>query len=248
MDGFIAATAYLPRGWELIRQRGIRRYVLMPLAVNVLVFAGLGWWLWSSFDTWLASFEAFDGEGEGAWLVLEWLGTLVRIVGALALLVVSVYLFTFGANLIAAPFNGLLSERVERHLLGQPPAHDTAWSEFFRNLPRTITGELRKWAYVLMWLVPLLLLQWIPPFSFVAPLLLFVFGAWVLAIEYVDYPMGNRGHDFSAVRTRLRAHRGIALGFGTATALLTLVPIVNLVAMPIAVAGATALYLERMNA
>ena len=46
------------------------------------------------------------------------------------------------------------------------------------------------------------------------------------------------------IRQRLRGRPVLSLGFGAATAVLTLIPVVNFIAMPSAVAGATALWVR----
>jgi CysZ protein len=63
-------------------------------------------------------------------------------------------------------------------------------------------------------------------------------GAWLLALEYLDYPLGNRGLDFRAVRQAAAAMPLRALGFGGSVLVLGAVPVVNLLLMPAAVIGA----------
>ena len=36
---------YFARGWNLVHMRGIRRYVIVPLLVNVLLLGGAFYWL-----------------------------------------------------------------------------------------------------------------------------------------------------------------------------------------------------------
>jgi len=81
--------------------------------------------------------------------------------------------------------------------------------------------------------------------NIVAPVLVFAFGAWMFALEYLDYPMGNHGYLFKELKRSLKLKRSIALGFGSAVALFSMIPVVNLVIMPVAVAGATALYFDQ---
>jgi CysZ protein len=69
----------------------------------------------------------------------------------------------------------------------------------------------------------------------------------MLAIDYHDYPMGNHQILFSEQRDTLKQHRLLVLGFGGATLAATMVPLINFIVIPAAVAGATALYLERVK-
>jgi CysZ protein len=54
--------------------------------------------------------------------------------------------------------------------------------------------------------------------------------------------MANHLLHFSTQRRLLRRNRLLAYGFGGGTLLLTLIPVVNFIAMPAAVAGASALW------
>jgi CysZ protein len=82
----------------------------------------------------------------------------------------------------------------------------------------------------------------IPFVNFIVPWLWVLFGAWMMVIQYIDYPMDNNGFSFRAMRRSLRQQRLLHLGFGAGVSFLLMIPIVNFFAMPIAVAGATALY------
>jgi uncharacterized protein involved in cysteine biosynthesis len=59
--------------------------------------------------------------------------------------------------------------------------------------------------------------------------------------------MGNHGALFRDVRKSLRQRRRIAFGFGSGVAVLSSIPVVNLFIMPVAVAGATALYVDHLR-
>ena len=63
----------------------------------------------------------------------------------------------------------------------------------------------------------------------------------MLSIEYSDYPMGNHAMRFPDQRLTLKSNRMFALGFGCGTTAATMIPIINFFAMPVAVAGATAM-------
>lgn len=157
------------------------------------------------------------------------------------------FVFTLLANLIGAPFNGLLAERVEAHLVGEGALPAPSWLTLVKSVPRLMWSELSKLLYLLVCIVPLLLLQFVPLINLIAPLLLFLFGAWMFALEYMDYPLGNHGAAFRDVRRRMRKRRKVAFGFGSIVALISMIPLVNLFIMPVAVAGATALYVDYLR-
>jgi CysZ protein len=80
-----------------------------------------------------------------------------------------------------------------------------------------------------------------------APFLWALFSAWMLAIEYVDYPMANHRLHFAEQRKRLRGRKLLSWGFGGASLLMTMIPVVNFLAMPASVAGATAMWVREFK-
>ena len=52
---------------------------------------------------------------------------------------------------------------------------------------------------------------------------------------------------FEQQRTLLKQRSGLALGFGLATLGATMIPLINFLVIPAAVAGATALYVENLK-
>ncbi len=234
----VSGGSYLLRGLGLITQPGVRRFVAIPLAINILIFALLFWLATGYFTEWVDSIAP-------QWEWFAWLSDLLWVVFAGMLLVVLFFSFSLLANIIAAPFNGLLAEAVERKLTGrEPPSGD--WGELLKQAPGMILDELGKLGYYLLWFLLLLILTFIPPISAAAPVIWPLFSAWMLAIQYCDYPLGNHELRGGEQRRILREQRWLSLGFGGATLLATLVPILNFLVMPTAVAGATAMSVERL--
>lgn len=239
MSNPFAGIGYFFQGLRLIIQPGLRRYVIIPLLINFSLFAGLIWFGSSQFEVFLQ------------WLMpelpewLQWSEWLLWAVFVVAALLILFYVFSLLANVVASPFNGLLAEAVERHLTGEPQDADGGWKKMLSELVPTIIDELRKLLYLVVWSLPFLLLFLIPVVNLAAPFIWLIFSAWMLAVEYVDYPMGNHGLRSDEQKQRLGGKRLMSLGFGGAVTLATMTPILNFVVMPAAVAGATAMWVER---
>lgn len=234
----LTGAQYLLRGLQLIMRPGLRRFVLIPILINIIIFSLLTWLGVSQFESFMDYLLPED-----SWLAyIRW---LLWPLFVLALLLVIIYTFTTLANLIGGPFNGLLAEQVERVLSGQEPEQNTGsvWKEI---LP-ALLSELRKLGYFLLRAVPLLLLFIIPVVNVAAPFIWLAFNAWFLALEYADYPMGNHGLKFPEQHARLKRVRLTSLGFGGGATLLTMIPVLNFIAMPAAVAGATVLWHEEFR-
>ena len=157
-------------------------------------------------------------------------------------LLVIIYTYTLVANAIAAPFNGLLAERVEKLVDPGGRAPQPSAGPSWRELLFSPLTELGKLLYFVAWAIPLIVLSFVPAVNVAAPVLWAVSTSWMLALEYADYPLGHRGLDHRAQRRLLRRHWPLTLGFGGMTLLLTLVPVLNFLAMPAAVIGATLMW------
>jgi len=230
-------AGYAWRGFALIREPEIRLFVVVPLLVNIVLFSLGIICIAMGLDYVMDRFLP-------AWL--DWLRFLLWPLFTLASLVIVFYGFTILANLVASPFNGLLAGAVERHLTGRSDDVPFTWAAVRREIVRTVGAEIRKLAYFLLWAIPCLILFVIPGVNLIAAPLWFLFGAWMMAIEYVDCPLGNHGLPFPAVKGLLRERRKLALGFGSIIMGMTMIPIVNFIAMPVGVAAATALYVDEL--
>ena len=127
VQDFIAGLHYLLVGLRLITAPRIRAYVVVPLIINSLLFAGgllYGAHLWGRLlDTTLPSW-------------LEWLEWLLWPLFVVLALGVVFFCFSLVANLIAAPFNSNLAKAVEIRLTGQTREHNGG----LRKLPAELIG------------------------------------------------------------------------------------------------------------
>lgn len=248
MIEFLRGFSYVPRGFRLLGAPGLRRFVVVPVLVNVVVFVGL-FWLGAAgfreFLDWLLP-EPAATNGASWWeqalavalVVVQW---LLWPLFLLAGVILMFYLFTVVANLIGAPFNGMLSARVEQKATGAWPPAVEEGPGVLLEAAGSVLAELRKLAYFLTLALPALLLFLVPVVNVVAPLVWALVGGWILALEYADYPLSNRGIPFTQQRALVKARRARHLGFGLGVLGMTLVPGLNLLAMPTAVIGGTLL-------
>ncbi len=236
----VGGVGYLVEGAKLLTHPSLRLFVIVPLAVNILIFGSLLYvsisYLVELMDRWLA--------GIPGWLdFIRWI--LWPLIG-LTLSLITGYLFTAVALVIASPFNGLLAEKAEELVSGREVPALEGLGAALMMVPRGVVRELLKLLYYLPMAAFVLLVSFIPVLNAVAPLLWFLLGAWMMSIQFVDYPMDNHQLGFGEVKDAVRSRRLSSLGFGGAVALCAGIPLVNFFVVPAAVVGATLLWCREL--
>ena len=231
---------YLMNGFQLIRQPGVKRFVIIPLIINIMIFAGLFFYakhLFHGVTEWLLNLLPH-------WL--QWLGSILWLLFFIGFFFLVIYTFVMIANVIAAPFNSFLAEKIEYHLTGQERKSLSFW-ETLKDTPRILKRQLALLGYYLPRAILLLILFFIPFVQIIAPVLWFLFHAWLMTLQFVDYPTDNQRIPIPEVQVALNKKKALSYTFGGATLLLSMIPFLNFFVMPAAVAGATKMWIEEFT-
>lgn len=252
----------LLRGARLLTRRELRPFIIVPLLINLVLFIAITAVMISQLDglaDYLGSllshepvntenmswWEALMAKG-AAWAanVFQWLAWLIAFAVLIFFFFVYGYLFSVITNIIAAPFNGFLAEKVEELLTGKGPPPEPLSKMIFRTLGR----ELRKLTYFIGWGLVILIISLFTSWTVFIPAVLWaLWGAWCMAIQYIDYPLDNHQRPFSELTGVLTRRKLTTLSFGGTVMLAKMVPVLNIFVMPAAVAGGTALWVERLR-
>ena len=222
-------------------QPGLRRFVLIPLIANIVLFSLMGWLLYGLIVDFYEAAMLTVPE----WLqLLSWIITpLLWLIGGL----MTGYVSTLIVLMLTSPFHALLAEKVEEAITGEPvPALDGIAAALL-EVPRALFRELRKVLYYVPMAVGVLILTIVPLFNAFAPLAWFLLGAWMMSLQFVDYPMDNHRLAFRDVRDACASRRLSTIGFGGTVAFFTGIPLLNLIVIPAAVIGATLLWCEELR-
>lgn len=241
-----AGFSSLGEGIRLVLKPGLRRYVIAPVVIILVLYIATIWVSSYMFSSWLEGWL----NTIPSWL--EWLDFLLVPLFVVALVIAALFTFTVVVNLLAAPFYGFLVEAVEREL-GEPGPEDERgiWRQMMDGMVR----ELQKLRYIVPPMVVLALLWFVPGINLIVPFAWLVLSVWSMALEYLDYSMDTHGVSVARMRDLLKAKRYTTLTFGTAVNALIWIPVLNLVVMPGAVAAGVLLWRdyyrpmhEKMNA
>ena len=222
----------------LLSHFGLVKYFLIPFAINVVIF-GIG--TYTFFEYYSEMLNAFVPSSEGWWALVYY---PVAAILVLLFAIIMVFSFTVIGNLIASPFNTMLSQRTEEIVSGIKIDEKFSLKLLLWDTKDAITTELKKIGLLILIQLALLLLWLVPvigniAYAIASPISVIYF----LCFEYMDFAMSRKRLPYSEKWKLIGDHKGSCLGMGFTFFLTTLVPVLNFFVMPLAVIGSTLMYL-----
>lgn len=226
----------------LWRHKRLWPLALAPFLINLALFAAFFWLAYDRFQQWVLSLVPV---GEGWWWAA--LYYLLIVLAVLVLLVVMVYLFAVVGNLLACPFLELLTRRVEMAAAGRlPEGPGQGMRAFFGEVLRVGGQQIKKVLLYVLVMGLLLLLNLAPGIgTAVYGVLAWLATCYFLVLEFVDYPLDRRGLSLGRKLAYVWRLRLAGLGFGAALFIQSIIPVLNLLLLPLGAVGATLLYLDK---
>lgn len=240
----ITGANYLVSGAQLITKPKFRLFIIVPILVNIAIFIVLTSVMFNYFSdvvdamvgaipdwSWLEGFKS----------TIAW---IISVLSAFIAIVLYGYSFSVITNILAAPFYGFLAERVEEHITGNTPPSESIISMTVRTVGREL---VKLWYFIsrgFLVFIAAFILGFIPLAQFFLPVLLFLWAAWSMAIQYSDYCADNNQIGFTQFREGLAEKRFSAWGFGSLVFIGSTIPLVNIFVLPAAVAGGTILWIK----
>lgn len=224
----------------IARNPGLLRYIVIPFLINVLVFTLV---VWLGLDFFAATVAERLPQGDAwYWVTLYYfLWVLAAAVTAVAVF----FTFTVVGNLIASPFNELLSERTEELLTGTLNNEPFSLTVFGRDALKSLADEVKKLTVFAAIMLVLLTLNLIPAFgSAIYAALATAVTLYFLSVEYLSFTMTRKRLGFREQRRFIAGRRRLMLGFSCGVLLLLAIPLMQLFCIPMAVVGATRLWCE----
>ncbi|MBK2126198.1 sulfate transporter CysZ [Fangia hongkongensis] len=236
-----SATHYLFSGFNLIFSKGVKRFTLIPLIMNLILFIAIWYFALNELQlltTWLDSHLP-------SWL--DWINWLIYLIAIISLFLFSAYLFTAIALIIAAPFYSFLAEKIQCKLTKKAVGAPLTFKGFMLIAPKSIVRESKKLIAFLPWVIVILVCYFIPVINLFTGILWLILLSWFNVIQYADYPFDNNEIPFPMMKRQLIKKRTLSLSFGFITTIFLMIPILNIIVIPAAIAGATKMYVEEFH-
>lgn len=249
MTQAFSALQYLLRAWQLAKERTLLPWVVIPALFNLFLFGGLYYMAGSTLSEWINSWADTSITGFWSFLapVVDFLISAAVVLVWILLLALFASFFTIAVQLVAAPFMGLLAERVDQRICSSALPPESARAMIIRTFRR----EIRKtwdWLWRSMLVLIVVAIVWlIPGINLFASVIWFLWSGWLIGVQYIDYGADTRQISFTEMKRALRTQKVLVLSFGCAVLAMTMVPLLNLLIMPVAVIAGTMIWLETLS-
>jgi len=227
----VYAVSCLLQGLKLLGRKELRKFLIIPIVINIILYSIAGTLGYLYIADLITQFIP-------SWL--SWLEWLIWPLFFISFSVVGFFTFTILANLIASPFYSQLSIKTLEVISGKPSTIEE------QAITQVILAELKRMGYLVSRMLPLLVLFVIPVINLIAPFVWALFGAWGMGLEFMAYPLENKGLLFAEQKEQAKSRRFGVLSFGGLTILGLSIPVLNLIVAPAAVIGAT-IYFHGIN-
>lgn len=240
---FFSGFGYFFQGAQLlVKKPKMIKYTIMPMIISTIILTLL---LIFGFNYLYNEFSAFLPQLKSD----TWYWVIGRYIWFLVIIVVMFlsfgYLFLSVAKILAAPFNDLLSEKIELMMNPNYSEPENAFLHLAKTLFPTIVEELKKITLILSGYAGLLFLNMIPMMQIISAPLLVIYSMLVIAIDFSDYTFSRHQLTLKQKIMFIKRYQIEMLGFGAAAYVFLFIPFINLLVIQIAVISSTILVVDK---
>ena len=220
--------------FKLISKLNLWGYFGIPIFISVVtgvLILGLSYMFSADLGHFIAK----------AW-IWEWgsetFETISSVFGFILIFVLGIVVYKHIVMALSAPFMSPVSEKIEAHILGKEGHHHRK-TTFREQLMRGIRINMRNLLREIGFMIPLVLLSFIPVIGIAFTVLIYLIQAYYVGFGNMDYTM-ERHFGYNDSIAFVRKHRGAAIGNGLVFMLLLFVPFVGfIITIPFAVVAAS---------
>ncbi len=221
--------------------KGITKYYILPFMLNLIILTAVLYFAYTGITPRVQSFLA------GEQWYMQLLSTIVSPIIFIALMILTVFIYSIAGSIIASPFLDFLSLKTEEILTGEKFDEPFTLAAFIEDMVRITKNILKLTILIIMINIFLLLLNLIPGGSLVYAALNFFITSFFYGFQFFDYPLERRRYTFGEKLKICWKFRYSVCGNGAAFFILSFIPVAGFLGLNSATVGATALFVKDMK-
>ncbi len=215
--------------FDILSRYKLWSWVILPGLLSLLLGGATIWAGLSVIDEaadWVISIWPYDWGTE----VVEWASMI--LVGMLVVILV-LLVIKYLVIVLAAPFVGILSEKVEARLTGKP-VPEASFGQVLKDILRGLRLALRNIVREILYTLVITVLGLLVPIvgQILSAILIFFIQAYYAGFGNVDPTLERRRYNLKESVNFASSYRWLMVGNGAGFLLLLLVPVLGLVLAP----------------
>lgn len=227
--------------FKIINELKLWKYFRIPIIISLivgLVIAGVALTFSSNVGSYIGGIWRWD-------FGKDTFNAISTFISALLILAVGLILYKHIVMALVAPFMSPISEKIEKHFLGE--AHEHRVTTFSEQLSRGIKISVRNLRRELGFTVLILMIGFIPIIGLLSPIFLFLVQAYYAGFGNMDFTL-ERHYKYKESVQFVRESRGVAVGNGILFMLLSLIPVIGfIIVLPLSVTAATTEVIKKIK-
>lgn len=230
------------KAWHILSQIHGRRYVFIPIVLNVLMAVllfryGVSWYIIGQLTSLMNTRFGTD---------MQWVIPIITNILEVAAFVVVTFTAVRIGTIIGSPFYVAIAERIDIQFIGYD---ETPQQSLIAIVGSSLWYEARKLCLVLgTWLIGVLC-EFIPLVGIaIGSVWIIVTSGLIALLDYTDVSFGRRAMSFGQRMRLFMRFIPEAIGFALIVVPCTAIPIVNTITVPLCICGGVLWYVERIRA
>jgi len=239
-DSFIRGISAVLKSFRIVKRTpGMARYFIIPFVINIAVVTLI------AVIAWTQIYQPFSSLVRGSAWYHKLLSFIIASVSVIVLAFTIVILYSIIGSVVAAPFNDLISERVETLMTGARFEEPFQLRRFVGDIARMFGNALGLVSIIVPVNILLLLLNLIPVVGSIAyAVIAFLATSYFAGMPFFDFPLDRRRLSFGRKLSVVWRYRRSVAGVGASFIAMTFIPIVGFLGLNIAAVAATTIFVE----
>lgn len=239
-DSFIRGISAVLKSFRIVKRTpGMARYFIIPFVINIAILTLI------AVIAWTLIYQPLTDLVRGPAWYHKVLSFIIAPAAVIVIAAAVVLLYSIIGSVVTAPFNDLISEKVETVMTGARFEEPFRLRRFFGDIARMIGTVIGLVSIIVPVNILLLLLNLIPVVGNIAyAALAFLTATYFTGLPFFDFPLDRRRLSFRQKLSVAWRYRRLVAGVGASFIAMTFIPIVGFLGLNIAAVAATTIFVE----
>ncbi len=226
----------------VLKNTELIRYFIIPFLLNIIILLGVGYFAYTYLYSWISGY--MTGES----FLFKMLGFMIRIILVAMILLISTLIYSAVGSIVIAPFNDLISLRVEEKLTGVNFNEKFSFAAFASDMIRILKNIIKLLLLIVALNIPLSFINLIPVAGTILfSIISFLITAFFCGFNFFDFPLDRRRMGFWEKLKVTMKFKFTVMGLGTGFFIFSFIPVINFLGLNLGAVAATSIFIDTIR-